>query len=395
MIARRLRILYVMHCDWRWIKQRPHFLAEQLTRKHRVIVLYPRDPRRTGWPRNRSRVLRIPFLRAPRWTGKWGKYNVLLQKLWIALVALFFKPDCVWVTFPNLYFFLPQSLKRLPIVYDCMDVAQELLEGQSEVHMIARLENDLIQNAAAVICSSQYLYDAVVAPRKTYADTRVFLVRNGISGDMLVRCQSEDTKTEVTSPTEHRDTLNIAYIGTIAKWLDFDALLYCLERVDCLQLHLVGPVETAHVEHDRLVHHGVVEHDVLREYASRFDGFILPFALTTLTRGVDPVKLYEYVAFGREVFSIYYEEIDRFGPYVHFYRSREELAQLLVRFRNGVLPRKADPMQAQSLLRESTWARRAHDVDMILRRTVYRHPARIGDEEVVGRAQAGYDVDAR
>ena len=32
------RILYFMHVDWNWIKQRPHFLAEGLSQHFKVDV---------------------------------------------------------------------------------------------------------------------------------------------------------------------------------------------------------------------------------------------------------------------------------------------------------------------------------------------------------------------
>ena len=34
------KILYVMNVEWNWIKQRPHFIAEGLSKNYHVEVLY-------------------------------------------------------------------------------------------------------------------------------------------------------------------------------------------------------------------------------------------------------------------------------------------------------------------------------------------------------------------
>ena len=56
------RFLYLMGIDWRWIKQRPHHLAEQLLRRHSLLAVFRPSPRRFRWPRNDSRVPRVPLV---------------------------------------------------------------------------------------------------------------------------------------------------------------------------------------------------------------------------------------------------------------------------------------------------------------------------------------------
>ena len=34
------KILYIMHLDWRYIKQRPHFIAEALSNFYSINVIY-------------------------------------------------------------------------------------------------------------------------------------------------------------------------------------------------------------------------------------------------------------------------------------------------------------------------------------------------------------------
>ena len=39
-MSRKENLIYIMHVDWNWIKQRPHFLAEELNKYFNVKVLY-------------------------------------------------------------------------------------------------------------------------------------------------------------------------------------------------------------------------------------------------------------------------------------------------------------------------------------------------------------------
>ena len=42
-------ILYLMHIDWNWIKQRPQYIAEGLSKKYRVIVMYKHTYNNVGY----------------------------------------------------------------------------------------------------------------------------------------------------------------------------------------------------------------------------------------------------------------------------------------------------------------------------------------------------------
>ncbi len=46
-LARPMKLLYAMHVNWNWIRQRPHVLAEQLAQRHRVELLHFKMYRRS------------------------------------------------------------------------------------------------------------------------------------------------------------------------------------------------------------------------------------------------------------------------------------------------------------------------------------------------------------
>ncbi len=85
----------------------------------------------------------------------------------------------------------------------------------------------------------------------------------------------------------------------------------------------------------------------------------MPFVVSDLIRGVDPVKLYEYVAFGQPVISVWDPGVEPFRGLVHFYSAPGEFSRLLVRLRKDAAAMAPDPAAARLFLASSTWPSRA------------------------------------
>ncbi len=369
----RRRILYLMHVDWHWIKQRPHFLAESVARSHSVLVLYLPLPHRHLLSRNPRTVRRLPLLCVPGRLGRAvERLATALQKIWILLVSRAFRPDLVWVTHPSLYGYLPQSVANLPLIYDCMDDELAFPAREKRAGAIAATEGKLIQAATWVLCASACLRDRLVARYRIADETKLVLLRNGFAEHLIPHAvgPGEPGRLRSTARQPFRTGLDVAYIGTVSAWVDFDSVDYCLQAIPDLRFHMVGPAEIARrhlsTKSERLVFHGAVPHSALPDYVRRFDAFALPFLVTRLTEAVDPVKLYEYLAFGKEVLAVYYAEIERFRPFCHFYQSREELCDLLRRLQNGALEPKARSQSVRTFLLENTWARRGEIIQTLL-----------------------------
>jgi hypothetical protein len=82
------------------------------------------------------------------------------------------------------------------------------------------------------------------------------------------------------------------------------------------------------------------------------DAFVLPFQLTDLTRGVDPVKLYEYIALGRPVLSAYWPGLERFREFVTFYDGAEHFARMLAK---RLVPAPPSTEQRAEFLAHHAW----------------------------------------
>ena len=60
----------------------------------------------------------------------------------------------------------------------------------------------------------------------------------------------------------------------------------------------------------------------------------MPFVVNDIILSVDPVKLYEYLNFNKNIISVHYPEIDRFSDFVNFYNSNKELISVIFKLMN-------------------------------------------------------------
>jgi teichuronic acid biosynthesis glycosyltransferase TuaH len=350
-LAVKKRILYLMHVDWRWIKQRPHILAEGLCQSFEVLVAHRAYLDSFRYPNNESSIRRaklIPWL--DRGGAFWRDSDAFLNRTRVKFLIAQFKPDLIWVCFPSLLAYIPQEASHIPIVYDCMDLDIGFYDNPSDQAYIQKIGDTLFDRAALVVCSSLYLENNV---RQRYNAANTLLLRNGIQQAWL---ENQPTTLMPTKPSR------LCYFGTIAPWFDWDLIHKALEQLPELHLEMIGPNHTRTIVHPRVKYHGVIAHAELQQHIQNMDGFIMPFVLSDLIEGVDPVKLYEYLSTGKEVFTVSYPEIYRFGALTHLYTSEQHLIELLTAWQNGTLPQKNLPDQTQTFLLENTWQTRVEQL---------------------------------
>jgi teichuronic acid biosynthesis glycosyltransferase TuaH len=346
------RILYVSHVDWGWIKQRPQHLAEQLEQFFDVTVMFNGNWRRKNLV-NRFRIGRrcIPLPRLPL-RGRVpfiAMLDLFFTRAIVRLAIWLNRPDYIWLTWPDLDSYLPAKVKS-SIVYDCMDNALAFPHEELRAARLESSERALIARADVVFSTSERLQRVL---QSRYGTQKTFhLLRNAFDGKLLPVMPEKP-------PDQH--PYKIGYCGTIAQWLDWDLLTKLTDKIPGVEIHLVGALDggTSIVRHARIIWHEPVTHDRLPAVMAEFDCLAMPFVVTPLIESVDPVKLYEYINFGKPIVSVYYDEIARFTPFVHFYRTHDEALELVALLANGDLGRKYSESERQTFLASNSWNQRA------------------------------------
>lgn len=355
-----LRIIYIMNVDWDWAKQRPHFLAQHLSKSHETLVLYPYSWRRTHLVKNeREFVSLYPFFRLPL-GGRFAfirALNVLLLRLLASLFIKWHRPDIVWISSAELFEYLPKHLSA-NLVYDCMDDVLAFPSNASRKNSLAASEIELVKSSSSVFCSSENLRDKLIV-RVGYPE-KYSIVYNAfdISAFSAVSVDIE--------PKKNGGRTVLGYVGTISSWLDFDALVKVVDAFSSVEIHLLGPIENLGMpfpQYERILYMGSVRHSDIQSYIVNFDALIMPFQVTDLIQSVDPVKLYEYVFFNKPIVSVSYPEIERFSVFVDFYSTHAQLVAIIEQYLAHGFKRKYSDDERIQFTTSNTWFNRVNMIN--------------------------------
>ncbi len=362
------KMAYLMHVDWNWIKQRPHFLYEELTRYYSVDLfyidkLYGNEAGGNWNSRDVFSESKVRTLKKLPMSGRFKGLRMIEGVMNRSIHQSLKQYDYIWITSPLLLDFISLSqLEDKIVIYDCMDDFLGFYSGEPRLDRLRHLEVRLVTRADRVITSSEYLKNKMINFYRAYLTLEPIVVNNGISPSIM---KKDEKASYLRSEGNKPDLLNLMYIGTIGKWMDFDLIVRVLDQVPESMFTLVGPVETKVPSHPRIRCAGTVKHDQLPEVAQTADALVMPFVLNELVRAVDPVKMYEYIYFNKPILAIDYAEMQKFKAFVHLYSEERDLINLVKKVRDNKIERYSH-MDAINFLQNNTWENRCQDIVRIL-----------------------------
>lgn len=338
-----MKILYLNHVCWEWIFQRPQILALLIEKDFDCTVVNKKFILGRTVARNNERPVsekKVWLLPKANQIKVFRIINDYLYKNAVKKCAD--SADVIWVCHPLLYRFVPDDFQG-KLIYDCMDNHVELTSEDSRV-LLKNCENRLIEKADVIFATSQRLKEVVPGLGDAV------LVRNGYRSAVPA---------DPIKQAKIRDRYKIGYFGTISKWFDFSVLDASVKAELPVEYRLIGPV---HVDIDKenkaFVFEGIVEHSELGNFVKDYDALIMPFQLNELILAVDPVKLYEYINFGKCIISVWYPELERFRPFVHFYKDEADYLELIQKLVAEGFPPKYSEEERKAFLSENSWEAR-------------------------------------
>lgn len=352
--GRLKKILYYSLVDWDWIKQRPQFIALGLAENgFDLRTIYLRQYRRIGLRKVESGKVQLrPIYRIPPFGSRFSlinKVNCWIVRRKVAWEIQRFQPDMIWLTHPSQLADIPDVFNG-QIIYDCMDDFSVLGASPASCENARRQEQSLCSRANLIFTSSSILQKKICRQTPDKAQ-QVHLVRNGCNGKLYPRVTGD-----------HGERIYAGYVGTIAEWFDFDVVLESLERIPSLEYFLIGPVLIRNPPaHDRIHYLGTVAHKNLFNIVKDMDCLIMPFRLVDVVLAVDPVKLYEYISWQKNIITVDYPEIHQFEEFVRRYTDVDEYCAALIEQGNTQLVSYSET-DAARFLASNAWTNR---VDLI------------------------------
>jgi len=321
-----MRILYFSTVNWRWIKQRPHFVASYLAELgHQVDYVSLNPIGKTRIKRHKIGRLAIKDTYVLPYSLK-SRLVETLNTLYINSQLFDKIYDIIILTNPLQYHYIPNNIiKDCVLVYECMDNMPYFYDGKLR-ERIAAEERKLLACINGVITSSDAL-TAEVRKRAPQRDVKVNTIYNALDLETFSRSKKRVVLKEP----------NLVYIGTIGDWLDWQTINQFAERHPNYTIYLIGPVESRRAQHSNIQYLGTIPHSEVPNYIVSSGTMLLPFRINALTKAVDPVKLYEYLALNKNVVSSYWQELDKFNTdKILFYQSYEEFESNVLRVANDV-----------------------------------------------------------
>ena len=313
-----------MNVDWNWIKQRPHFLALGLSHDYDVCVMYPISLHRSRLQEHNDtgNIKRcIPFFVFP-FESKLKiseLINNIIQRILFSITIYFFKPDYIWFCYPRFFYKVPKQNTK--VIYDCMDNHYDMLPTDKLKRIISLHEKRLVTSADLIFTSSDALKGRILSCFIKKQNTQVQTIHNAFSGEII----------NIEYAVNSGIRLKIAYIGTVSNWFDNDLIEKSLDNNSEIEYFIIGPAEIRYkkIKNTRVHYLGQIEHADLYDTIRDYDCLVMPFIINNIIKYVDPVKLYEYVNFNKNIICPYYDEIKKFKKFIYCYSSYSEYYAIL------------------------------------------------------------------
>jgi len=316
-----MRVLYFSTVNWKWIKQRPHFLTEYLSNAFIEIDYFSLTP--FGKQRIKRRDINqylkvkdtyvIPFA---------SKFKVIecINIYYVKAILKNSSYDKIIITDPQQYKYLTDSQKdNSEIIYECMDNIPYFYSGDRQVDLI-RQEEELCHKVDKIIVSSNYLGERIKNQYKI-STNKIHVILNAVDRKEFT---SEVKKVQLKQP-------NLVYIGTISEWFDLETIKAFAQRNKDYSIYIIGPIyrnirNELEQKYNNIIWINSIPHSQVKDYISASDIMLIPFKVNELVKGVDPVKMYEYLAMNSKIVSAYWEELDKYKnmSLVEFYSNHME-----------------------------------------------------------------------
>lgn len=344
-----MNILYLSPVSRCWIRQRPHSLVDELVSLGcHITWFYCGSIGKCNLINkkvNNLSILELPLL-------PFSFKSILIEKInayWIRLWLRRVRCDVVVITNPRMWAWLPSHLKHLPMVYDCMDIQSHFYTGKAR-KIMESAEQNVVHVASQIVVSANPIATFLRNRYKLSARRPIHLIENG--------CYLETYEPKCVPQTQLRYPAFV-YVGTLSTWFDWEAVLNAARMHSGWTFYFIGPIDTKPpIFLKNLVFIGVVPHQHIYSWLLAATVLILPFKRSTLIDGVDPVKMYEYLAAKKPIVSAWWPLMDKFSVFrqVYFYHHTSEFENSLKR-----LLEKSSPIDdVHDFLQKNTWTKRAY-----------------------------------
>lgn len=358
-----MKIVYLAPIAFSELKQRPQYFVEGLSVMHEVCYVEPTVRIAAhfmyGYSYKSHSYNVNDNLKVFRCDGKfvlpyrWNIFDILnLNGIYeyVQLKEIFSTADVIFVAYEGWYNVV-HKVKNIPLIYDKMDENTFLTKGWTNKAFMKKCERALLNKCECAIVS------ACSFAEKFEGKILSYLIPNAFDS-------------EKTCYLEYKDKVDkkrvYGYVGTIADWFD-NEVIKAIAADKKNKVILVGPCTSKKVEMDNVVYVGRVDKEKAMEYIKDFDVCLYPFKNNELLDTINPVKIYEYLAFNKPIIAVRSEEIEKFKANIYIYTDITDVRKIC---EQELLPPFDSFEEYTTFLKTNGWESRIKKINEILERIV-------------------------
>lgn len=320
-----MKILYFAPLAFNGLKQRPQELAEELSKQNDVWYIEPTISyigtlKRKTFDYRGKRYDISPSLHVLKLDGRFAlpvcmqfvdplHLNTLSERKQLSNLIAYC--DVIWIGYEVWERLLPSNAAKI-IVYDKMDDNAKLSSSCIIRKFLIGSEKRLIKKCDLVFVTAGQFLERFQEVSNTY------LIPNGVHYTVPLRKNS----------MEKREKKVFGYVGKISHWFDLEAVKRLADANPDSDIVLVGPSDIPTVQAPNIRYIGSVPKNKVPEWITFFDICLYPFKQDELLDTINPVKIYEYLAYNKPILAVSSREIAEFKNLVYEYHNYDELVAL-------------------------------------------------------------------
>lgn len=323
-------IIYPPTLPWNWMVQRPQQLLKQLS------------------------LLGYTVLYEDIGTFTQPKLHQLSDTLFLcqglsSLTIPHSHPRILWLTFPQHVRLIPRYHPDY-VIFDCSD------EPKNEFSAWEKYWPEMLSQASLVFATSALLFEKLSLQHPS-----VKLIPNGVDSQHFALPQARPSDLPEDKPL-------VGYSGAIAPWLDWHLLQDVITLNSNFNFVFLGAlVKLARfpLKAKNLSYLGLKPYINLPSYIQQFNVGLIPFKLTDMIKGCNPIKLYEYAAAGIPVVATPLPELTHVSyPSIYLASDSGHFSEAL----NKAYHEKSNETACNAFASENDWRKRAEEVHQHLQK---------------------------